>query len=78
MSYQVGITYFNFAEYVFFAPRVDFVSANREGIISVIGYFSLQLVGVGLGRFLYYEMLDPVHLDMLKYGRPMAEIEKFP
>ena len=64
------------AEYVFFAPRTDFISANREGIFSVVGYFSLQIIGVGMGRLIYEEMIDPTHMKMLKEGKPLSEIEK--
>jgi phosphatidylinositol glycan class W len=46
-------------EYVFYAPRTDLLSANREGLLSLIGYFSLQLLGIGIGRFIYSEMLEP-------------------
>jgi phosphatidylinositol glycan class W len=38
--------------YILFAPRVGFVSANKEGICSSIGYFALYLFGVELGHFL--------------------------
>ena len=70
------ITEWNLGEFVFFAPRTDFVSANREGLVSVIGYFSLQLIGIGMGRFLYSQMLDPEVLKMLKKGMTLVEIEK--
>jgi len=50
---------------------MNFVSANREGILSCFGYFSLQLIGIGLGRFLYFEMVQPEQLKMLEEGKPM-------
>ncbi|XP_008543978.1 uncharacterized protein LOC103568786 [Microplitis demolitor] len=34
-------------------PRNDFVSANREGIVSVPGYVGLYLIGIALGRLIY-------------------------
>ena len=34
--------------------------------MSLIGYFSMQLIGVGMGRLLYVEMLDPNHYKTLK------------
>ena len=74
-SYQIAITHYGLEEFIFFAPRTDFISANREGILSVLGYFSLQIIGIGIGRLLYSEMLDPQHFKHLKEGkRPMIEI----
>jgi glucosaminylphosphatidylinositol acyltransferase len=39
--------------YIYHAPRNDLVSANREGIVSILGYFALQLVGIFIGREVY-------------------------
>ncbi|XP_034933579.1 phosphatidylinositol-glycan biosynthesis class W protein [Chelonus insularis] len=35
------------------APRSDFVSANREGLVSVPGYVGLYLIGIAVGRLIY-------------------------
>ena len=59
---------------MFFAPRTDVISANREGIFSVIGYFSLQIIGIGLGRLLYSDMLDPNHLAHLEAGKSLKDL----
>ena len=42
------------------------MTANREGIFSLVGYFAMQILGIGLGRQLYEEMLDENHLKTLK------------
>lgn len=34
-------------------PRNDFVSANREGLVSIPGYLGLHLLGVALGRLIH-------------------------
>ncbi|XP_006607152.1 uncharacterized protein At4g17910 [Apis dorsata] len=34
-------------------PRDDFVSANREGVVSVPGYVGLYLIGVAIGRLIH-------------------------
>ncbi|XP_015109773.1 GPI-anchored wall transfer protein 1 [Diachasma alloeum] len=34
-------------------PRVDFVSANREGLVSVPGYVGLYLIGIAVGRVVH-------------------------
>ena len=61
---------------MFTAPRINFISANREGLFSLVGYFSMQIIGIGLGRLLYEEMLDPSHLKALKAGKTIDLKEK--
>ncbi|XP_018407045.1 PREDICTED: uncharacterized protein At4g17910 isoform X2 [Cyphomyrmex costatus] len=34
-------------------PRVDFFSANREGLISIPGYVGLYFIGVAIGRLIH-------------------------
>jgi len=65
LAHQLILAATPLQEYVFYAPRTDLLSANREGLLSLIGYFSLQLLGIGIGRYLYSEMLDPDLLDVL-------------
>ena len=40
-------------DYVLNAPRTDFISANREGLVSLSGYASIQLIGMAIGRDIY-------------------------
>lgn len=35
--------------YIYHAPRVDMISANKEGIISIGGYFAIQVIGMFMG-----------------------------
>lgn len=35
------------------SPRNDFVSANREGLVSIPGYAGLYLVGIAIGRIIH-------------------------
>lgn len=53
ISYEFLLSEYALDKFIFHAPRVDFVSANREGIASLVGYFSLELIGIGLGNFMY-------------------------
>ena len=76
ISYEVALSQYNGSYFVFYAPRLDFVTANREGIFSLIGYFSMQMIGIGLGRLLYVEMLDPDHLKTLKARKTIDTAEK--
>ncbi len=36
--------------YIFFADRVSVISANKEGIVSVLGYLALTLLSIPIGR----------------------------
>ena len=38
-------------EYVIAAPREDFISMNREGIVSFAGYLAIFLVGIATGMY---------------------------
>ena len=39
--YEFLINAYSLDKYIFYAPREDFISANREGLASLVGYFSL-------------------------------------
>lgn len=41
ICYELIISEFNLDKYIFFAPRSDFISANREGLASLAGYVSM-------------------------------------
>lgn len=49
VPYEMLFVYSNFGFYMFMAPRDDFVSANREGIFSFLGYLAIFMVGQGIG-----------------------------
>ena len=51
--YELALVEYGLEEYIFYAPREDFVSANREGIASLVGYLSLNLIGIGIGDLTY-------------------------
>jgi len=53
IGYEVALSEWGLERYIFYYPREDIFSANREGIFSLVGYFSLQLIGIGLGDFMY-------------------------
>jgi hypothetical protein len=55
---------------MFFAERTDFISANREGLYSLVGYISLQFMGYGIGRFMLSNIITPFHLKSLSEGKP--------
>lgn len=65
-GYELLIKQYGLDQYVFYAPRQDFISANREGITTLIGYLSLQMIGVGLGNFMFKQILTSEQLKLLR------------
>lgn len=39
-------------DYVFDAPRTNLISANKEGIVSLMGYLAIHLFGLSTGMVL--------------------------
>ncbi|XP_043493469.1 uncharacterized protein At4g17910 [Polistes fuscatus] len=39
-------------------PRIDFITANREGLMSIPGYVGLYLIGVAVGRLIHSTYLN--------------------
>ena len=59
---------------MWYAPRVDFFSANREGLLSLMNYFAFTLVGMGVGRDMYKTLVfeEPAKMNQIlqtKEGR---------
>ncbi|KAE9408960.1 hypothetical protein BT96DRAFT_962565 [Gymnopus androsaceus JB14] len=49
---QLLLSKFGLSEYVLDAPRVNLISANKEGIVSLLGYFAIHLLGLTTGLLL--------------------------
>ncbi|KAI4789910.1 GPI-anchored wall transfer protein 1, partial [Aureobasidium sp. EXF-8846] len=49
LPYEMMFTFTDLGMYMFMAPRDDFISANREGIFSFLGYLAIFIVGQGIG-----------------------------
>ena len=50
---QQTLLYFGMQEYILHAPRTNFISANKEGICSIIGYLSIHYFAVFFGRLIF-------------------------
>ena len=48
--HQAGLELGGLRRFVEESPRVGFVSANKEGIVSIPGYYSLFLLGAATGN----------------------------
>ena len=58
VSYQLLLSWSGLREYLMFGPNGDYsrptlFSANREGIISCLGYLSIYYIGMQIGKFLF-------------------------
>lgn len=54
--YEVVLIYGGGTEFIVSdRPRTNFISMNKEGLFSVIGYFSIFLFGLQIGRYLLGE-----------------------
>lgn len=62
ITYELVLKEYELDRFIFYAPREDFVSANREGIASLVGYLSLQMIGIGIGNFMYKQLLSEAEL----------------
>ncbi|KAK7680315.1 hypothetical protein QCA50_016555 [Cerrena zonata] len=49
ISHQIALSSGGLASYVFNAPRSTLISANKEGLVSLIGYLAIHLLGLSTG-----------------------------
>lgn len=68
---------FDAKTFLWYAPRNDFFSANREGILSLMNYFSIHLIGMGVGRDIYKTLVfdEPAKINKIlstKAGRELS------
>lgn len=56
------------------APRNDFVSANREGLVSVPGYVGLYLIGVAIGRLVHSTYANMEQRGKYRFHRDINEV----
>lgn len=50
--HQLLLSYANLQDYVLHAPRNSWISANKEGIVSLTGYLSIHLLGLSIGTLI--------------------------
>nr|GAT42781.1 predicted protein [Mycena chlorophos] len=52
LLHQVSLSLLGVKQWVKFAPRVDLITANKEGLVSLLGYLSIYLFGTSLGTII--------------------------
>ncbi|TKX25848.1 GPI-anchored wall transfer protein [Elsinoe australis] len=56
---EMLFTYSDLLSWVVFAPRDDFINANKEGIVSIPGYVAIYLTGQAIGLSILRRDQDP-------------------
>ncbi|GAB5593512.1 Glucosaminyl phosphatidylinositol (GlcN-PI) nositol acylation protein [Umbelopsis nana] len=64
IAYQAMLAH-GLQNWVLDAPRVDLVSANKEGICSFVGYFSIFLFGLDAGKLIFSQTLAKTRIIKL-------------
>jgi glucosaminylphosphatidylinositol acyltransferase len=49
IAYEFSLLTLGLKQFVFYGPRNDFISANREGVASSCGYLAITLIGIEIG-----------------------------
>ncbi|KAJ3275912.1 Cullin-2 [Terramyces sp. JEL0728] len=63
--YQYVLSNYGLENYILHGPRIDLISMNREGIYSLLGYYSIFLIAASLGS----ELLTLAWDDKLQRNR---------
>lgn len=69
VAFQTALSATGLTSYIMHAPRVSLFSANKEGVLSSVGYFSLYLVAVRFG----FELLGRER-NLHAWGRKFAAL----
>jgi len=70
--YQMALSNFGLAEFLLHAPRTTFFSANKEGILSCIGYLGIHWLSVFLGSILRTDPNAQVTLWRIRLTSPQV------
>jgi hypothetical protein len=58
LCYEFSLLTLGLKHYVFYGPRNDFISANREGFVSSFGYLAICMVGIEFGRTIFQALYN--------------------
>eukprot|EP00494_Astrolonche_serrata_P034229 UN34498 len=68
LGYQYALTYLNLEDYILNAPRVTVISMNKEGICSCIGFMSIYLISISIGRRIFQRSITQIELGTYFIG----------
>ena len=57
--HQTALSTLGLTHFVLHAPRHSWVQQNREGIVSVVGYLALHLLGLRIGAHIHHSQRQP-------------------
>lgn len=57
--YQLSLEFTGLKAYILIGPRTDFLSQNREGIFSFLGYLAIFLAGQSTGTYILPRKVNP-------------------
>jgi hypothetical protein len=58
IGYEFSLIGLGLKNYVFYGPRNDFISANREGFVSSFGYLAVCLFGIEVGMKVFHKLFE--------------------
>ena len=72
VAYQIFL-YYGATDFVFYAPRTNFVSKNKEGFFGCLGYCCTYLLGMGLSAHIFKR--DKIELGQVINSRRVVIIK---
>ncbi|OCH86733.1 GWT1-domain-containing protein [Obba rivulosa] len=69
--HQISLSLLGLMSFIFEAPRVSLISANKEGLISLTGYLSIHLLGLSTGTL----VLPPTPSYFRRHQHQLVQVD---
>ena len=69
LAFEFASLQWDLRTYIFYAPRTNMISANKEGILSLPGYLAIQLIGIGIGSDIYQTLVYINPRNLMAYNK---------
>jgi len=73
-AYQIALSFGGMTEFVLSPDRTTLVAANKEGLLSLCGYFGLYCVGSGVGQRLFRQPTTTAGTLTGRLGQPHGRL----